>query len=175
MNKAIFLDRDGVINEAQLRDGKPFPPNNINELILIPKVIDALYLLKNSGYLLIVITNQPDVIRGKAEKETVAIINESLRKQLPLDDVYTCYHDDNENCNCRKPKPGNILEAARRYNIDLNKSFMVGDRWRDIDAGENAGCKTFFIDYGYQEKQPNNYDYKVKSLHEAAMIILDIA
>jgi D-glycero-D-manno-heptose 1,7-bisphosphate phosphatase len=174
MKKAIFLDRDGVINQVNLADGKPYPPKDISELILLPKVNEALQLLKDAGYLLIVITNQPDVVRGKTKIETVEAINQFLKDSLPIDDIFTCYHDDIEDCNCRKPKPGNILKAADQHNINIPSSFMIGDRWRDIEAGIGAGCKTFFIDYSYQEKQPESYDYKVKSLHEAAKIILEI-
>ena len=174
MNKAIFLDRDGVINQVNLVNGKPHPPKDLSELILLPKVPEALQLLKDVGYLLIVITNQPDVVRGKTKIETVEAINQFLKDSLPIDDIFTCYHDDIEDCNCRKPRPGNILQAADQYNINILGSFMIGDRWRDIEAGESAGCKTFFIDYSYQEKQPESYDYKVKSLYEAAKIILEI-
>lgn len=174
MNKAIFLDRDGVINQVNLVDGKPYPPKDMSELILLSNVNEALQLLKDAGYLLIVITNQPDVVRGKAKIETVEAINQFLKDSLPIDDIFTCYHDDVEDCNCRKPKPGNILKAADQYNINVSSSFMIGDRWRDVEAGESAGCKTFFIDYRYQEKQPESYDYKVKSLYEAAKIILEI-
>jgi D-glycero-D-manno-heptose 1,7-bisphosphate phosphatase len=174
MNKAIFLDRDGVINQANLVDGIPCPPKDFSKLILLPKVAEALHMLKDAGYLLIIITNQPDVVRGKMKIETVETINQFLKDSLPINDIFTCYHDDLENCNCRKPKPGNLLKAAAEYNINILSSFMIGDRWRDIEAGESAGCKTFFIDYSYQEKQPEYYDYKVKSLYEAAKIILEI-
>lgn len=174
MNKAIFLDRDGVVNQVNIVDGKPYPPKDITELILLPKVNEALQLLKEAGYLLIVITNQPDVVRGKTKIETVEAINQFLKDSLPIDDIFTCYHDDIENCNCRKPKPGNILKAANRHNINIQNSFMIGDRWRDIEAGESAGCKTFFINYSYKEKQPKVYSYKVKSLYEATKIILEI-
>ncbi len=174
MNKAIFLDRDGVINQVNLVEGKPYPPKDLSQLILLPKVTEALKLLKEIGYLLIVITNQPDVVRGKTKLETIEAINQFLKDSLPIDDIFTCYHDDIENCNCRKPKPGNILKAADQYNINIPNSFMIGDRWRDIDAGQSAGCKTFFIDYCYQEKQPQSYDYKVKSLYEAAKIISEM-
>jgi len=172
MNKAIFLDRDGVINQANLVAGKPYPPKDISELILLPKVDEAFQLLKNAGYLLIVITNQPDVARGKMKIETVEVINKFLKDLLPINDIFTCYHDDIEDCNCRKPKPGNILRAVNQYNVNVQNSFMIGDRWRDVEAGINAGCKTFYIDYGYQEKQPKSYDYKIKSLYDAAKIIL---
>jgi D-glycero-D-manno-heptose 1,7-bisphosphate phosphatase len=174
MNKAIFLDRDGIINQAKVVDGKPLPPKSIDECKILPKVEAALQMLKKQGFFLIVITNQPDVARKKINIKTVTTINEFLEKSLPIDAFFTCYHDDIENCNCRKPKPGNIFEAAKKYNINLENSFMVGDRWRDIEAGKNAGCKTFFIDYSYQEKQPMDYDYKVKSLYEAAEIIKKI-
>ena len=174
MNKAIFLDRDGVINQVNLVNGKPHPPKDLSELIVLPKVSEALQLLKDAGYLLIVITNQPDVVRGKTKIEAVEAINQFLKDSLPIDDIFTCYHDDIEDCNCRKPKPGNILQAAEQYNINIPASFMVGDRWRDVEAGESAGCKTFFIDYRYQEKQPEFYGYKVKSLYEAAKIISEI-
>lgn len=174
MNKAIFLDRDGVINQANLVNGKPISPNDISELILLPKVKKALQLLKDAGYVLIVITNQPDVARGKTKVEAVEAINQILKDSLPIDDIFTCYHDDIEDCSCRKPKPGNILKAADQYNINISNSFMIGDRWRDIEAGQCVGCKTFFIDYSYREKQPESYDYKVKSLYEAVKIILEM-
>ena len=120
MNKAIFLDRDGVINQVNLVDGKPFPPRDIGELIVVPEAAEALQLLKDAGYLLIVITNQPDVVRGKTKFEAVEAINQFLKDSLPIDDFFTCYHDDIEDCNCRKPKPGNIFKAADKYNINIS-------------------------------------------------------
>ncbi len=175
MLKAVFLDRDGVINKASVVDGKPYPPRNLDELELIPGVDQAILQLRDRGYFCIVVTNQPDVARGKTSKETVESINQFLIQHLAIHEIVSCYHDDHENCGCRKPKPGSLLKAALKYNIDLNKSFMVGDRWRDIEAGQNAGCKTFFIDYQYNEKQPQNPTYKVKSLTDAVNIILNEA
>jgi D-glycero-D-manno-heptose 1,7-bisphosphate phosphatase len=172
MVKAIFLDRDGVINKARLVNKIPCPPQNIDEVILLPKVHEALQMLKNAGYLLIVVTNQPDVARGNVDIKKVEAINNFLKATLPLTDIFTCYHDDKDKCNCRKPNPGNILEAVDRYHISIEESFMIGDRWRDVEAGQRAGCETFFIDYGYDEKQPLDYTYKVKSLYEASEIIL---
>jgi D-glycero-D-manno-heptose 1,7-bisphosphate phosphatase len=174
MNKAIFLDRDGVINQVNRVDDKPHPPKDINELILLPKVAEALLLLKDAGYLIIVITNQPDVARGKTKIETVEAINKFLKDSFPIDDIFTCYHDDIQECDCRKPKPGNILKARDKYNINISISFMVGDRWRDIDAGRNAGCKTIFINYDYNEKKPLNPSYIASSLYNAAEIILNL-
>lgn len=175
MLKAVFLDRDGVINKASVIDGKPYPPSNLDELELIPGVDQAILQLRDRGYFCIVVTNQPDVARGKTSKETVESINQFLIRHLAIHEIISCYHDEHENCGCRKPKPGSLLKAALKYNIDLNKSFMVGDRWRDIEAGQNAGCKTFFIDYQYNEKKPQNPTYTVASLTDAVNIILNEA
>lgn len=175
MKKAVFLDRDGVINEAIVNNNKPYPPSNLASLKLIPKVTEALNSLHHAGFFLAVITNQPDVTRGKIQRKSVEEINQFLAKNLPLDIFKTCYHDDDDSCNCRKPLPGSFLEVANEYEIDLSKSFMIGDRWRDIEAGIAAGCKTFFIDYQYDEKRPTYFDYKVSSLFEASTIILNLA
>ena len=170
--KAVFLDRDGVLNAAIVKNGKPFPPSSINTLEILPGVKEALVRLRKSKYLLIVITNQPDFVRGKISKERVEEINQYILNNLPLDEVLTCFHDDEDHCECRKPKPGAILKVAEKYSLDLKSCYMVGDRWRDISAGFNAGCKTIFIDYGYSEKQPECPDFKVQSLFEASKIIL---
>jgi D-glycero-D-manno-heptose 1,7-bisphosphate phosphatase len=132
----------------------------------------ALTALKQAGFLLIVVTNQPDVARGTTQKEVVEAINSSLASKLPIDEFFTCFHDNVDDCECRKPKPGALLAAAEKHGIDLAASFMVGDRWRDIEAGYRAGCQTLFIDYGYDEKQPDQFDFKVSSLLEAATEIL---
>ena len=172
MKYAVFLDRDGVINESVVIKGKPYPPANLEVLNILPGVHEALVALSRAGYLLIVITNQPDVASGIVTQKTVEEINDYLATQLPIEEFFVCYHLDAHNCKCRKPEPGSLLSAARMHNIDLDKSYMVGDRWRDIEAGERAGCKTIFIDYSYQEKQPTSMDYSVSSLMEAAKIIL---
>ena len=172
MRRAVFLDRDGVLNKAIVREGRPYPPSNINELEILPGVKEALERLHEAKYLLIVITNQPDVARGTAKMEDVERINNLLGSQLPIDAFKTCYHDSADGCDCRKPLPGALFAAAEEYEINLSKSFMVGDRWRDIDAGASAGCKTFFINYRYDEKNPETPDFIVSSLLEAEKIIL---
>lgn len=172
MRRAIFLDRDGVINRAVVRDGKPYPPANLAEMELLPGVANALGALHNAGFILIVVTNQPDVARGTISKAVVEEINNYLGSSLPIDEFRTCYHDSGDGCDCRKPLPGAIIAAAQKYQIDLSKSYMVGDRWRDIEAGHRAECKTIFIDYGYNEKQPESVKYRVRSLEEASIIIL---
>ena len=172
MPNAVFLDRDGVINSAVVVNGKPFPPSNLSELNLLKGVQQALRLLDDAGWLLIVVTNQPDVARGTKSKKDIENIHSYLSAILPIKEFKVCYHDDADNCSCRKPLPGMILDAAKIYNINLVNSYMIGDRWRDIEAGLNAGCKTIFIDYNYDERQPENFDYSAKSLIEATGIIL---
>jgi D-sedoheptulose 7-phosphate isomerase len=167
--RAVFLDRDGVINRAFVREGKPLPPSTLQELEVLPGVPEALHELKQSGYKLLVVTNQPDVARGTQSQRTLDAIHQALAAQLPLDDILVCCHTDQDKCDCRKPMPGMLLEAARKHNIDLAASFMIGDRWRDVEAGYNAGCRTILIDYGYSEKPPNRApDLRVGSLREAA-------
>jgi D-glycero-D-manno-heptose 1,7-bisphosphate phosphatase len=153
MKRAIFLDRDGVLNQAIVREGKPYPPDSVAELQLVPGIED-LERLKKLGFLLIVVTNQPDVARGKQSRAAVEGIHQFLGVRLPIDIFETCYHDDVDNCLCRKPKPGLLTQAADEYGIDLSGSYMVGDRWRDVDAGAAAGCRTIWIDYGYRERGP---------------------
>lgn len=153
--QAAFLDRDGVINRAVVRDRKPYPPADISQLEVLPGVPEALGKLKAAGYLSIVVTNQPDVARGKTTRATVEAIHARLGSALALDAFYTCWHDDADRCGCRKPLPGLLLEAARDHDIDLACSFMVGDRWRDIAAGRAAGCRTAWIRCGYDEPEPS--------------------
>jgi D-glycero-D-manno-heptose 1,7-bisphosphate phosphatase len=128
--------------------------------------------LHEAGWLLIVITNQPDVARGTTARADVEAINEYLRECLPIDEFRSCYHDSRDGCNCRKPLPGALFAAAAEHGIDLSASYMVGDRWRDTEAGERAGCKTIFIDYDYAEKRPEKFSHRVRNLREAAEIIL---
>ena len=173
LKKAVFLDRDGVINNSVVKDGKPYPPSSIEQLEILPKVPEALEKLRESGFFLICVTNQPDVARGTQTREAVEQIHCALLKKLPLHDIVVCYHDDIDNCQCRKPLPGMLIAAAEQYSIDLGKSFMVGDRWRDVEAGQNAGCRTVLIEYGYEERDPSNPpDMKVGLLNEAADWIL---
>jgi D-sedoheptulose 7-phosphate isomerase len=171
--RAVFLDRDGVLNRVHVREGKPYPPAGIAELEVPSDVPEALRDLQGSGFELVVVSNQPDVGRGKISREVVREINREIASRLPLDDILVCYHTDEDGCACRKPKPGLLLEGARRRHVDLTASFMVGDRWRDIEAGQNAGCKTILIDNGYREKPPAHVpDARVGSLREAADWIL---
>ncbi len=166
--RAVFLDRDGVLNRAVIRDGKPYPPAALAEMEILPGTAEALAELKELGYLLIVVTNQPDVGRGRQSRESVEEMHAVMGRTLPIDEFVACYHDDRDGCSCRKPLPGMLVESASRWGIDLPASFMVGDRWRDIDAGHAAGCRTVWIDYRYCEQQPAVTPHRtVNSLSEA--------
>ncbi len=172
MRRAVFLDRDGVIDRAIVRDGKPHPPTSLSELEILPGVPEALEKLRAAGYRLIVVTNQPDVARQAQTQDAVEAMHAALQAQLPIDEFRVCYHDDADGCDCRKPQPGLLLGAARDMDVDLSSSFMVGDRWRDIEAGRRAGCTTIFIDYHYAEPLQGEPHLRVSSLTEAADWIL---
>lgn len=168
--KAIFLDSDGVLNEAIIKDEKPVAPTSVAELEIPDEVKPSLYKLKAAGYLLICVTNKPDIERGLMTQADVDAIYNKMCNELPLDDIFICYF---ENSDCYKPKPGLLLDAAKKYDIDLAQSYMIGDRWRDIGAGQNAGCKTVWIDRGYAEKKPAPpANYTAHSLTEATQWIL---
>lgn len=172
-NRAVFFDRDGVLNEAVIRDGKPYPPANLTEVRLVEGAARGCRLLKRAGFLLIGVTNQPDVARGTTRKETVDGINDHIRAHVGLDDFRVCYHDDADHCHCRKPEPGLLIDASRDWGIDLGRSFMVGDRWRDVQAGVRAGCRTVFLDRSYNEKLRNTPDVTVSCFKDAVSWILE--
>jgi D-glycero-D-manno-heptose 1,7-bisphosphate phosphatase len=172
--RAVFLDRDGVLNRAFVRDGSSHPPATLDELEIVPGVPEALGALKSAGFLLIGVTNQPDVARGTLERQLVEDINKALMAALPLDGIRVCYHDDRDGCNCRKPLPGLLTKAAEELDIDLSTSFMIGDRWKDIQAGHHAGCQSIFIDWGHGEEWKGELpDKQVKNMPEAASWILE--
>jgi len=172
MTRAVFLDRDGVINRAVIRDGRPYSPTALEEVEWLPGARDAIGLLRDAGYRVIVVTNQPDVRMGLQPQEVVEAIHRRLREVVAVDDIRVCYHIDEDGCLCRKPKPGMLVDAAREWGVDLTESVMVGDRWRDIEAGKAAGCKTVLIWGGYLEREPLQPDAVVQSLSEAAALIL---
>ena len=170
--RAVFLDRDGVINANLERDRRPFAPTTLAEFHFLPGVDASIRRLKDAGFIVIVVTNQPDVANGITPRATVDAMHAEVRARLAVDDIEVCFHTDAENCACRKPKPGMLLAAATKYGIDLKRSWMVGDRWRDVDAGRAAGCSTVFIDYGYIQDQPVLADRISFSLAEATEYIL---
>ena len=170
---AVFLDRDGIINRAMVRDGKPYPPARLDELEILPGSVTSLSRLADFGYVLIGVTNQPDVARGTQSREMVESFNALIRSKLPIREIFVCYHDNMDNCDCRKPKPGLILQAANKHGLDLSRSWMAGDRWQDIAAGQAVGLKTIFVDYHYAEVYEGaSADFTVEDTVYLADIIL---
>ena len=170
--QAVFLDRDGVLSRAFVRGGRPLPPRRMAELELLPGVVEACRTLKQAGFKLVMVTNQPDVARGLVTAEEVAAMNSQVAGELDLDLVRVCPHDERDGCACRKPRPGMLVSAAEELGVTLAASMMVGDRWRDVESGRRAGCWTVFIDQGYAERQPEDFDLRVSSLGESVEWIL---
>jgi D-glycero-D-manno-heptose 1,7-bisphosphate phosphatase len=177
--RAVFLDRDGVLNRPVVRDGLPCPPARVEDFELYPDVVDGCAQLKRAGFLLVVATNQPDVGRGTQSREIVEAMHASLRAALPsLDAIEVCFHAGaahGEPCECRKPKPGMLLRGAAAYAIDLKKSFLIGDRWRDVDCAHAAGCRAIFIDHGYREALREKPEFTVSNFSEAVNTVLSVA
>jgi D-glycero-D-manno-heptose 1,7-bisphosphate phosphatase len=171
-SRAVFLDRDGVLNRPIIRDGKPYPPARIEDLEIYEGLRDQLQRLRDRGFVLIVVTNQPDVARGTTPRKTVEAINGMIAAEITaIHKFMVCFHDNADGCDCRKPKPGMLLAGAAEFNVDLQHSYMIGDRRGDVEAGIAAGSRTIFIDRGYNEPPPTKYDHRVFSTHEALTII----
>ena len=170
---AVFLDRDGVVVVPEFRDGRSYAPRRIEDFRLYPDAGPSLRRLKQAGFLLAVVTNQPDVGNGLILRSDVDAMHEFMMRELPVDVLKACFHRRDDHCACRKPRPGMLLEAAGELGIDLTRSFMVGDRNSDVEAGRAAGCATVLIDLGYAESAPASPDYVVHSIAEAADVIID--
>jgi D-glycero-D-manno-heptose 1,7-bisphosphate phosphatase len=177
--RAVFLDRDGVINKPVIVDGRPHPPAKVEEFELYEDVPSAYAQLEAAGFLLVVVTNQPDVARGRQTRAAVEAMHRKMFDTLPrLSHLEVCWHAGDhwgDPCVCRKPQPGMVLRAAEALNIELSESFLIGDRWRDIDCGHEAGCRTVFIDRNYSESLKKNPDWIVNSFSEAVKVILNAA
>lgn len=172
MDKAIFLDRDGVINQTIFRMGKPRAPYLLSEFELLDRVAEACEILKQHNYRLIVVTNQPDVARGWVSRSAVDAVNERVLQELPIDELYACFHTNSDDCLCRKPRPGMLLSAAKKWNIDLAASYMIGDRLSDIEAGQSAGCRSILISSEVIIEQWPKPEYQCESLLKATEWIL---
>jgi D-glycero-D-manno-heptose 1,7-bisphosphate phosphatase len=174
---AVFLDRDGTLNRQVIRNGKPYPPATLAEFELFPGVAGACAQLAAAGYVLVVATNQPDVGRGTQSQAVVESMHAKLRELVPqLAQIEVCYAPGLDKSappdRRRKPEPGMVRDAALALDLDLGRSWMIGDRWRDIDCGKRAGLRTVFIDFGYAEELRAAPDFVVRSFTEAADVIL---
>jgi D-glycero-D-manno-heptose 1,7-bisphosphate phosphatase len=169
---AVFFDRDGTLNRAFQRNGVSVPPSSVDELEILPGVREALDDLRAAGLVIVVMTNQPDVARGTVSKQSVEAINAALCASLPIDALMCCFHDDVDDCACRKPRPGMLLEAAGDLGIDLSASFAVGDRWRDSEAGRRAGCKTIQIRGAIEGPGHQDPDFWAADVADAAQMVL---
>lgn len=172
MQRAVFLDRDGVLNRPVETNGVGRPPWSVAELEMLPGVADACMDLRAAGFLVVVVTNQPDVRRGAVSKDQIDTVNQAVREAVAVDDLRTCFHDDIDACTCRKPLPGLLREAAEEWGIDLTASYMVGDRWRDVEAGRAAGCATILIERSREDSGGSLPWASAASLSEATAIIL---
>jgi D-glycero-D-manno-heptose 1,7-bisphosphate phosphatase len=173
LRRAVFFDRDGVLNEAVVHGGVPHPPASLEELHIVDGAAESVDGVREAGFLAIAVTNQPDVARGKAERGAVEALNNAVASRTHLDGIYACMHDDADACDCRKPKPGLLQRASREHGIDLRRSFLVGDRAKDVACGRAAGCTTIFIDRGYEETPAETgADVTVATLREAVREIL---
>jgi D-glycero-D-manno-heptose 1,7-bisphosphate phosphatase len=174
--RAVFLDRDGVLNRAVVRDGHPYPPLRVEDFELHEDAAAGCARLKQAGFLLVVVTNQPDVARGTQTRAAVEAMHSKLQSALPLlDRIEICYHAGErygDPCDCRKPRPGMILRAAAELNIDVRASYVIGDRWRDIDCARAAGCCAVFIDRGYAETLRDLPDFTVSNFDDAVSAVL---
>jgi len=174
LRRAVFLDRDGVLNRAVVIAGRPYPPASIAALEILPGVAEGLQHLRAAGFSLIGVTNQPDVARGTQTQAAVEAINRVIMDTLPLDEIRVCYHDDDARCACRKPASGLLVDAVYEHGIDPGASYMIGDRWRDVEAGRRAGCRTIFIDYAYAEVNRSTPDVVVSTAADALAWILNV-
>ena len=171
--RAVFLDRDGVINRAFIRNGRSYSPASLEEFAILPGVPEAIRALRQARYRILVVTNQPDVGKGLQRVEVIEAMHQALRRLVLIDQILICYHTDADGCACRKPRPGMLLDAARAWRLDLSQCVMVGDRWRDIEAGKAAGCKTILV-RGEDHAEPpvRAPDAIVASLLDASALIL---
>ena len=173
--RAVFLDRDGVLNRSLVRNGKPYAPRTLSEFRLLPGVARAVSELKAAGYLVIVVTNQPDVGHGLISPQTLEAMHARLKRAVAVDDILVCPHRQDAGCACRKPKPGLLRRAIARWRIEPSGSVMIGDRWNDVVAGKKAGLYTAFIDRRYAEPLVERPDLTVRSLPHAVAKILTLS
>src|SRR5215212_3996375 len=168
--RAVFLDRDGVLAEAIVRDGNPYAPTRVEDFTLVPEAAVQVQRLRDAGFLCIVFTNQPELSNGELRPDDLESMHQTMQEALDVDDIYVCPHHRDERCRCHKPEIGMIEDAVSKWDIDLGSSFVIGDRWRDVDAGKNAGCYAILIERPYSKA--TFADARVATLTEAVDTVL---
>lgn len=153
--KAVFFDRDGVLNHLVQRNNSYYSPQKFEDFKMFDDAKEIISKVKQLGYLAIVISNQPDITRNKLDQKELDKMTDILFKHLEVDDVFYCIHDDHNDTGCRKPKRGLFLLAQKKYNINFDDSIMVGDTWKDVEAAKNAGIKMYLIDKHYNQDITN--------------------
>lgn len=166
----MFLDRDGVLNEIVYRQGVPGSPRTLAEFSLVKGAALAIGRLKGAGFRVFVVTNQPDIARRKMAPEALSAMTALVAAAIKPDEVLVCPHDDQANCECRKPKPGMLVDIGRRWEVRLRASYIIGDTWRDIEAGKRAGCRTILLVRDYNEGVIA--DLRVTDLDQAVTYVL---
>ena len=151
MNRAVFFDRDGVLNNLVFRDGDYYSPRNLNNFKFFNDAEKVIHTIRDKGYLAIIVSNQPDIARGYLKKSVLNEMTKQLFDKLSVDDVFYCMHDDPDVEECRKPDPGLIIKAQKKWGIDLNQSLMVGDTEKDQGTAKNAGVKFILISRSYND------------------------
>jgi D-glycero-D-manno-heptose 1,7-bisphosphate phosphatase len=170
VKRAAFLDRDGVLNPMRQNGGGWRAPLALDEFAPYPWAAECVARLKAAGWPVLVVTNQPEIGTRELDPRVLETMNERLRREVGVDAIYVCPHVDADGCDCRKPKPGLLLQAAREWDVDPGLSFMVGDRWRDVDAGRAAGCATILV--AGPVEGPAQPDYRAGDLRDAVTTIL---
>jgi D-glycero-D-manno-heptose 1,7-bisphosphate phosphatase len=172
MKSAIFLERDGILNLARVERGQQVSPRTLDDFHVNPAALAPLQELKAAGFLLLATTNQPGISRGYLSRRELDLMHIVLRKKLPLDDLLMCTHDEMDHCPCRKPKPGLIREAKFKYNLDLDRCFVVSEKWQDAEAAHNAGCISILLDSPWIGK--GHRDFVLPDLNAIVQKILQL-
>ncbi|HUI28816.1 MAG TPA: HAD-IIIA family hydrolase [Candidatus Acidoferrales bacterium] len=166
MIKNIFFDRDGIVNETILRDGGAFSPLQLNEFKVKREFVDFFRSIEKKKLNLFIVSNQPDIARGKLSESTLRSMTAVLESMFTFKEILYCRHDDQDDCNCRKPKPGMIETLISKYCLKREECLIVGDSWKDVAAGKSAGIKTVFLVTSYNEKTVTDFDFEVESLED---------
>lgn len=172
MKRAVFIERDGILNEVQAGPNHPISPMTMEEFRVNEKAKIPIKKLKDAGFVLIVTTNQPGISRGYQSRRDLDYMHDHLRRNFPVDDILVCAHEESDECPCRKPRPGLLIESAFKWQINLDQSYVISDKWQDAEAARTAGCTSLLL------KSPwigqGHHDFVLPSLKEIANKIITL-